>query len=312
MTIGITGATGFIGSYLARYLLERQGSPIRLLVRNDRALPESGEALRGDLLNPADCERFAEGLEVIYYLAHVNSPVNSDADPAYDAAVNLIPFLNLLHAVRRLRAKPHIVYFSSGGAVYEPRPNAIYSETDVCAPRSSYGIQKLAAEHYLRAAAEKDQLTAVVLRVANAYGTLLPNFRLQGLIGVAINNVLHDKAVRVFGSIENVRDYVHLKDVCAFARTASVPRRAFDIFNVGSGVGHSVGDVLRIIEELHAGKLRVVCDRSIGNELVDRVVLDIGKSRRETGWTPEIELRAGIQAMFVERRRELALSAERA
>jgi UDP-glucose 4-epimerase len=310
MKIGITGATGFIGSYLSRYLVEGQCAPTRLLIRNRPAPVQGPEVLRGDLLSPADCERFAAGLDIIYYLAHVNSPVNSDVDPPHDAAVNLIPFLNLLHAVKRLGTKPHIVYFSSGGAVYQPKPNAIYRETDLCAPRSSYGIQKLAAEHYLRVATEKGQVTAAVLRVANAYGTPLPEHRLQGLIGVAVNNVLHDRPVRIFGNPENVRDYVHLDDLCAFARIASVPRQVFDIFNVGTGVGHSVTEVLRIVEEVHGDKLQVVRDDSIGGELVDRVVLDILKSRLETGWTPQIHLRAGIEAMLVARRRELALSAK--
>jgi len=209
--IGITGAAGFIGSYLSRYLLDRCCGSIRQLVRASSPPAASGaEALQGDLLCPADCERFVAGLDVIYYLAHVNSPVNSDVDPAQDASANLIPFLNLLHAVQRAGTKPHIVYFSSGGAVYKSRPNAKYRETDHCAPCSSYGIQKLAAEQYLRMAAEKGRLTSVVLRVANAYGTLLPRYRLQGLIGVAVNNVLHGQPVRLFGSAANVRDYVHL------------------------------------------------------------------------------------------------------
>jgi UDP-glucose 4-epimerase len=310
MKIGITGATGFIGSYLSRYLVEHLLPPTRLFVRSQPPPVHGPEVLRGDLLRPADCERFAAGLDVIYYLAHVNSPVNSDVDPAHDAAVNLVPFLNLLHAVQKLGTKPHIVYFSSGGAVYEPRPNAIYRETDLCAPGSSYGIQKLAAEHYLRVAAETGKLTAVVLRVGNAYGTPLPEQRLQGLIGVAVNSVLHDRPVRIFGNPENVRDYIHLDDLCAFARLAAVSRQVFDVFNVGTGVGHSVAEVLRIVEELHGDKLRVVSDVSIGAGLVDRVVLDILKSRLETGWAPRIGLRAGIQAMLVARRRELALSVE--
>jgi UDP-glucose 4-epimerase len=69
--------------------------------------------------------------------------------------------------------------------VYAAKPDkSSYRETDPCAPVSSYGIQKLAAEEYLRLAARKGHLTATVLRVGNAYGTLLPHHRMQGLIGV--------------------------------------------------------------------------------------------------------------------------------
>ena len=144
------------------------------------------------------------------------------------------------------------MYFSSGGAVYAPKHDRVrYRETDVCAPLSSYGIQKLAAEHYLRLAAFRGLLTATVLRVGNAYGTLLPQHRMQGLIGVAINCVVHNRPVRVFGNPANVRDYIHLDELCNLAERVARPVEEFSIVNVGSGT-------------------RPLGDRSTG---VDRVLL---------------------------------------
>src|SRR5215469_16833321 len=252
MATGIAGAKGFIGSYLSRYIASRDPSTLRLLARNaaDYRGPTNTESLHGDLLSLADCERFAAGLKLIYYLAHKNTPVDSDLDPPSDALVNLVPLLNLLHTIHRLETKPHLVYFSSGGAVYARKPELVpYRETDACVPLSSYGIQKLAAEQYLRLAAHKGHLTATVLRVGNAYGTLLPEFRSQGLIGVAVNCVALGKPVRIFGNPNNVRDYVHLEDISEIAVRASIPREPFNIVNVGSSVGHSVLDVIRIIEQ---------------------------------------------------------------
>src|SRR3954465_4285070 len=123
MRVGITGATGFIGSYLSRRMLANRDHDVRVLVR--RPAPqvtfEGAAVVRGDLSSPQDCEKFAAGLDVIYHLAQTNSPVNSDQDQAADALANQIPLLNLLAAVQRLETKPHIVYFSSGGAVYAPK-----------------------------------------------------------------------------------------------------------------------------------------------------------------------------------------------
>jgi len=309
MTIGVTGSRGFIGSYLSRRLLARQHANLRLLVRSlspDSAPTPGVDLIRGDLNSPTDCSRFADGVDLIYYLAHTNTPVNSDLDQANDAVVNLVPLLNLIDAIRRQGNKPHVVYFSSGGAVYAPKPDRTpYRETDFCAPLSSYGVQKLAAEHYLRLAAQKDQLTATVLRVGNAYGTLLSEYRMQGLIGVAINNILHKHPVRLFGNLNNVRDYVHLEDICEIADRASIPKGPFGIVNVGSGVGHSVLDVLGLIEQCHGAPIQIHRDESCGHWLTDWAVLDTSKALQEFGWSPAIDLRSGVAAMMTEWNREI-------
>lgn len=255
--------------------------------------------MKGDLLSRTDCAHFAAGLGVIYYLAHTSTPVNSDMDLPTDAALNLLPFLNLLDAIRRLGSKPHIVYFSSGGAIYASRSGRMpYRESDPCSPASSYGILKLAAEQYLRLAAERGEVTATVLRVGNAYGTLLPEFRMQGLIGVTLSHLLHGKPVRVFGDACNVRDYVHLEDVCAMAVKAADPRCPFDIFNVGTGCGHSVNDILAIIQDCYGAPFPIQTDPAYGKWLMDWVVLDCSRARQELGWSAAIELRAGIAGML--------------
>lgn len=302
MVIGFTGSRGFIGSHLLEYITSRKMGPVRTLLRNVKdAGDDAGvEMVCGDLLSLNDCARFADGLDVIYYLAHCNTPVNSDRDQPNDALLNMVPLLNLLQVIATLETKPHLVYFSSGGAVYGRQPDRIpFREADRCEPSSSYGIQKLAAEQYLRLAAEKGHLTCTVLRVSNAYGTLLPRHRMQGLIGVAINNVLHNAPVRIFGSTDNVRDYVHLQDICSIAGIVSRPRQPFTVLNAGSGRGYSVREVLRIIEESVGSSLQleVLEDPQCGRWLTDWVVLDVTKARSEFGWNPSMDLRAGIRSM---------------
>ncbi len=301
MVTGIAGSSGFIGSYLSRYLASKDIGSLRLLARNSAHRPShaGAEVLHGDLLSRADCERFADGLQSIYYLAHNNSPVNSDSDLPGDALANLVPLLNLIQTIQQLGTKPHIVYFSSGGAVYAPKNDRTpFQEGDRCGPLSSYGIQKLAAEEYLRLASHKGFLTATVLRVGNAYGGLLSQFRLQGLIGVAINCVLLGQPVRLFGNPNNVRDYIHLQDICEIAARAIVPRQPFTVVNVGSGVGYTVLDVLGLIEERLGRPVITQGDQNLGDWLTDWVVLDNTKAREEFGWSPTVDLRAGIDGIL--------------
>src|SRR5215472_13864735 len=120
MNIGVTGSKGFIGTSLANYLSAHGPHILRLLVRKpgSREAGKIADECCGDLASPADCERFCRNLDVIYHLAHTNTPVNSDFDQANDARLNLVPLLNMLQAIERLGRKPHLVYFSSGGSAY--------------------------------------------------------------------------------------------------------------------------------------------------------------------------------------------------
>jgi len=310
MLTGVVGAKGFIGAYLTKFLLARRVGSLRLLVRTrpHDAEVSGAEVVCGNLLSSEDCACFAEGLRVIYYLAHTNSPVNSDRDWPADGLNNLLPLLNLLEAIRSSKIRPHIVYFSSGGAVYAPSAARIpYVETDRCEPASSYGIQKLAAENYLRLAASQGYITATALRVGNAFGTQLPQHRLQGLIGVAVNNIVHGKPVRVFGSVHNVRDYVHLEDICAIAETAAQSCDGFSIVNVGTRIGYSVLDVLQMIESCYGRRIQIDEAEIDGHGLTDWVVLDNSKAKREFGWTPLIDLRSGINEMLADLHQGLKL-----
>jgi UDP-glucose 4-epimerase len=212
----------------------------------------------------------------------------------------MIPTLTLLEAVRGARTRPHLVFASSGGTVYGTgtgrRP---LRENDNCLPQSSYGIQKLAAEHYLRVAAEHGWLTAMVLRIGNPYGVLLPPERLQGLIGTAVSQLRARLPIRVFGNLANVRDYVHLTDTCRAFELALERREPFDVVNIGSGEAFSVADILGLIEDLEGAPVDVELERrAAAHDLPSWVVLDIRKARRTLGWSPEITLRDGLSLLL--------------
>ena len=308
LRIGLIGAGGFIGSYLLGRLREQASGVIRVFWRNPNVdPPEPAEVVYGDLVSYTDCQNFARDLDVIYYLAHHNTPVNSDLDQANDTALNLIPLLTLLKAVENLKTKPKLIYFSSGGAVYgtgggtgggRGANRVPFHEDQACHPTCSYGVQKLAAEHYLRIAADQGHLSSVILRVGNAFGTLLPQHRMQGLIGVALNNVLHGRPIRIFGDPDNIRDYVHLSDVSDLALRVMASDQPFLVLNVGSGKGSSVREVLRAVEACSPSPVEIHYDADSGKKLTGWAVLDIGKARREFQWEPKVTLSAGIADMM--------------
>jgi UDP-glucose 4-epimerase len=309
-TIGITGASGLIGGRFLRHVVGTMpGVRVRCLARHMAGHLEhpAVEWMSGDLMNEADCAEFVEGLDAVAHFAQSNSPAISDRHWPSDLVANISPGLNMLEALRRRKGGGgcHVVFASSGGAIYgrEPADGVAFRELEECRPLSPYGIQKLAMEHYLRTACEQGWLRATVLRISNAYGELLAAERRQGLVGVAMARVLAGQAVKVFGPVETVRDYVHVEDVARAFGLALEKRKAagaFRVFNIGAGVGHSVAEVLELIGRVTGREVSL--ERSdfgkAAISLVPRVVLANGKAKAELGWEPEIGLEEGIQGLM--------------
>jgi UDP-glucose 4-epimerase len=301
--IAVTGASGFLGSILTPHLAAA-GHEVRTLTRT---LPTKDQGahpgivwLQGDLASPRDAALLVDGVEAIVHLAWTNTPLTSNAHLPTDASANLLPTLTLLEAVRATSGCPQIVFASSGGAVYgAPSGDLPFREEHECRPQSSYGIQKLTVEQYLRMGSEHGWFTATALRIGNPYGVPLPPERLQGFIGTAVAQLVAGDPVRVFGNPGNVRDYVHLSDVSRAIEMALEPRAPFDVFNIGSGTAHSVEDVLRLLEEVVGAPLAVHTEWSeAADDLPSWVVLDAGKALAVLGWAAEISLREGLARLI--------------
>ena len=308
--LGITGASGLIGGrFLRLWTTENPDVQVRCLARHVAGHFEHPgvEWMSGDLMNEADCAEFVEGVDAVAHFAQSNSPAISDRHWPSDLVANISPALNLLEALRRRRGDGtcHFVFASSGGAVYgrEPADGVAFRETDHCQPLNPYGIQKLAVENYLRTACEQGWLRATVLRISNAYGALLAAERRQGLIGVAMARVLAGQAVKVFGALETIRDYVHVDDVArAFGKSLGTDQQEknYSVFNIAAGRGHSVAEVLELISRATGREVRLE-QSDFGKAalgLLPRVVLANGKAREDLGWEPEIGLEEGVRGIM--------------
>ena len=188
MLVGVTGATGFLGQRLVEHLIGRGDLRVRALSRNISSEIEEHahlEWFQGDLTSARDCASFVQDLDLIAHLAHTNTPMTSNRDLVSDVALNLLPSLTLLEAIRAARTVPHLVYAGSGGGVYRPsserRP---FDESTPTEPFSSYGIVKLAFEDYLRIGAgegwcnERNGMSSEVLicsAAASCAGTAAPD-----------------------------------------------------------------------------------------------------------------------------------------
>ena len=287
------------------WLAGRSDKPIVALTRTLPVVSAPALAsvswLEGDLSSAHDCAVLVDDADVIVHLAHTHTPLTSNRDLPSDATANLVPMLTLVQAIRERGTCPHVVFASSGGALYEPSSGRVpLAETARCSPTTSYGIQKLAGEHYLRMAAREKWLTATVLRIGNPYGVPLPPTRTQGLIGVAVSRLRDGLPVRIFGDPDNVRDYVHLNDLRHMIEAACTPLNDYGVYNVGSGRGTSVRGIVAALESISGRTLAVEYEPPTQDSarLPGWIVLDCGRAAEDYGWVPRVELEDGLRLLW--------------
>ena len=292
----VLGGGGFIGSHVVDALLER-GHRVRVFERprvpQYRACDgDTLEWMEGDFQNSARVSEAVRGMEAVVHLVSTTLPGGSNDDPEFDIQSNVIGTLRMLRFAKDAGVRK-VVFISSGGTVYGVPDMIPIPETHATEPRVSYAIGKLAVEKYLAVFQHQFGLEHAVLRVANPYGPRQRVDTAQGAVAVFLDAALAGRDIEIWGDGSVVRDYVHVADVARAFVLALEYGGTERIFNVGSGQGSSLTDLLAVIERClgRAVSRRHLAPRSID---VPSNVLDISRARRELGWAPQIGLEEGV------------------
>lgn len=292
----VLGGGGFIGGHLCELLLA-QGHAVRAFERSgfDAAAHPYLDGVEwrfGDFTREADVQPAIAGSDVLFHLAATTLPATSNRDPVYDLESNVSSTLRLLEAARRHGLRK-VVFISSGGTVYGACATLPIPESAPTEPICAYGVHKLAIEKYLHLWHRLHGLDYAVLRVANPYGERQRHDRGQGSIAVFLAHALRGEPIQLWGDGSVVRDYLHVADVArALALAAQADTRA-KVFNIGSGVGRSLNEVLGLVEA--ALGTRLVVQRSAARAFdVPASVLDVALAARELQWRPAIGMEEGL------------------
>ena len=297
MKFTIFGGGGFIGSAIVDRLLA-EGHAVRVFERprvapyRDFRPDEAIEWETGDLLSAHDVAKAVEGADQVIHLVSTTLPKSSNDDPAYDVSTNIIATLSLLDAMVAKGIK-RIVYISSGGTVYGTPQYVPIDEKHPTEPEVSYGIVKLAIEKYLQLYQRLHGIRAIVLRVANPYGERQRVETAQGAVGVFLHRVLSGQPIDIWGDGTVMRDFIYVGDVAdAFVR-ATAYEGGGTVFNIGSGVGTSLNELVRAIGEVTG--VPAACNYLPGRAIdVPVSVLDCALAQRELGWSPAVRLPEGL------------------
>lgn len=289
----IVGGNGFIGSHLAEGL--RTGGHAARVLDPGPARADTDwsriDYVRGAYTDSVLLDAALDGIDTVFHLASTTVPASSNLDPAFDVSSNLLGALGLFAAIEAKGIR-RVVFFSSGGTVYGNPDTLPMREDHPLRPISSYGIVKVAVEHYLRMYGHLGRLDPLILRPSNPYGPRQSAAGGQGFIAAAIARARADETLQIWGDGEIVRDYLYIDDLVDLAIRAAASGEC-GTFNAGSGEGQSLNAIRAAIERVAGRAMRVEHLPGRGFD-VREVRLDIAAARERFGWAPTVDLDDGI------------------
>lgn len=290
----ITGGTGFIGRHLSERLLA-DGHVVRIMSRGHtqtQQVAAGASYLCGDFTNNEDVITALEDIDIVYHLAVTTFPGTSNEKIQFDARTNLLGSINLMEQAA-IADVERFVFVSSGGTVYGPTAHEPVAETNATEPASAHGVSKLAIEKYLEVIRRHYGMSYRVARGANPYGEGQRPGRGQGFIATALGRIARGEAVEVWGDGSVVRDYVYIKDFVEALELMLDDDGPHTVYNVGSGVDHSIDEIIALLEEVTGESARVnyVSARPAD---VPFNCLDVSRIQEALGWQPRTPIHMGI------------------
>jgi len=321
----VTGGAGFIGTHLVG-ALARRGDPVRVLdnfstgtaanlafaLGREVSEPEGGgvvrygnaEIVRGDIRDPAVCERACHGVEIVLHQAAMRSVPRSVEDPVGVNEVNVTGTLHMLRAAARAGVRRFV--YASSSSVYGDNEALPKQEDQIPMPASPYAASKLAGEHYCRVFSRIYGLPTAVLRYFNVFGPLQdPHSAYAAVIPLFIARVLAGRPLEIHGDGLQSRDFTHVDNVTsASLLAADGPDLRGEPVNVGCGERFTLLEVVEAVAQITRRRVEV---RHTGARPGDarHTQADISRARACLGYEPHVAFREGLGrtvAFFTQRR----------
>ncbi|MFN3332822.1 MAG: NAD-dependent epimerase/dehydratase family protein [Caldilinea sp.] len=306
----ITGGLGFIGSNLARRLVDL-GAHVTVV---DSLIPDYGgnqfniagyeDRLRvniADVRDPYSMHALVKGQDILFNLAGQVSHMDSMTDPFTDLEINARSQLSILEACRYENPSIRIVYAGTRQQYGKPRYLPL-DEEHIQAPTDVNGVNKMAGEWFHMVYHTAYGLRTTSLRLTNTYGPrqLIKHNR-QGFIGWFVRLAVEGKTIQLYGDGRQLRDLTYVDDVVdAFLRAGANDAACGEVFNLGGQAPISLLELAKLIVHI-AGRGNV--------ELIpwpeERKKIDIGDVyssyahiQTVLGWTPTTPLADGLARMI--------------
>jgi UDP-glucose 4-epimerase len=296
MKILVTGGAGFIGSNIAdRYISDGH----EVVILDDLSSgKEKNVNQRAKFYKISVCDESIEDIfarerfDAVNHHAAQMDVRKSVADPKFDATVNVLGIINLLENCKKFGAGKFI-FASSGGVMYGEVAGAPAKEDSRIEPMSPYGVSKRSSEIYLQCYHLLYGMEYSALRYGNVYGPRQDPHGEAGVVAIFTQKMLKGEDVTIYGTGEQIRDYVFIDDVVR-ANALALTSRNSAILNVGTGIGTSVNTLHKQLAKIIGNRKEPAYGERRKGE-VERSILDPCKAKEALGWEPQVEIENGLK-----------------
>ena len=307
----VTGGAGYIGAHVAAELLN-EGYSVRIYDDFSNGLHKRVDGkfrdiVEGDILDREKLLQAMQGVDAVIHLAAKKAVEESVKNPLKYYENNVGGTLNLLAAMSAKGVKT--IVFSSSAAVYSPNDKDAVEETDPTVPLSPYGATKLLSEELISSVGNAEKISHVSLRYFNVVGSATPEFgdnSKDNLVPKVFLALKNGKRPEIYGSDYPtpdgtcIRDYIHVHDL-AKAHVAALKRAESGftsaIYNVGSGKGYSVREMMNQISQTLGKDINPQESPARAGDS-PKLIASIKKIEQELGWKPTATLKEMIDSSW--------------
>jgi len=302
----ITGGLGMIGSTVARQLVKYNArvtivdaclKPYGANKFNIRDIRSRVDLHIKDIRDKKAMDLLVREKDIIFNFAAQVSHNDSIGNPFLDADINYIGHLNILESLRRCNPTARVLF--SGSRLQFGRIKTIpVNESHILRPLTPYALNKTAAEYLYKYYYRMYGIPYVIFRIANPYG---PRAQMKHskytILNYFIRQAMEGRDITVYGTGEQIRDYIYIDDLVSAFLSAAVSQEAeAETFNIGSGVGTSFKDMVgAVVKTVGRGQLKFIPwpNNYINVETGDYVT-DISKAKKILKWRPCVGIRKGV------------------
>ena len=303
-TMLVTGGAGFIGANFVRLICQaRPDTRVTVLDKLTYAGNRANLAgldidlVEGDIADPATVEPLVAAADAVVHFAAESHNDNSLRDPSPFIHTNLVGTFTLLEACRKHDTRFHHVSTDEVFGDLEIGAATKFTEHTAYAPSSPYSATKAGSDHLVRAWVRSFGLRATISNCSNNYG---PYQHIEKFIPRQITNILSGHSPKLYGTGEQVRDWIHVDDHNEAVLAILERGRIGETYNIGADQEDiNNKQVIELICEImgHTRNGRALYEHVADRPGHDqRYAMDAAKLRRELGWTPRFtDIRAGLE-----------------
>ncbi len=295
----ITGISGFVGTHLSHLLLEKGFEVFGIERSKAKTDPSEARIFEGDLLDESFVKKIISEVNprYIFHLAAFTSPADSFLNPRETLLNNIGITVNLLEAARGYKAKILVVSSAHIYGLVKENENPVSEKTPL-RPESPYAVSKLAQDFLALAYHNAYKMRIVRVRPANQIGPgqrpgmVVPSFAMQ----IAEAEAGKREPILKVGNLEAIRDFTDVRDMVKAYYLAIMKGKSGEVYNLGSGKGLRIREILDKLISFSNIKLKVEQDATKKRPVdIPKLIIDATKFKNLTGWHSETQIDKSLE-----------------